>query len=87
MTGLRGGLVAWERRRAGLDVTEAAVERRQLLAQVDDVNVHVAAAGRTRARLDLVHERAAESSPLERGIDREHAEVAGREREGMGENE
>ena len=66
-----------ERARDGLNVTEPPIEGWQLGAQVDDLELHLAAAGVAAMCFSRVDQLPSQSLPLTRRVDREHAEVAG----------
>src|SRR5262245_58920864 len=67
-----------EWRRAGLCITELAVERRQFLADADDIEVHRVEPLVPRILLGGFHQPAAESLAVHRRIDREQPQVGAR---------
>ena len=62
--------------RDGLGVAEPTVEGRQLCPQVDDLELHLAAAGVAAVILGGGDQPPSESVPRRDGVNREHAEIA-----------
>src|SRR5580698_10419262 len=63
-----GTRVAGEWRSAGLDVTEFLVEPRELRPQIDDAEIHEAAAGGAAMIFGGSYQKLADSGALQRGI-------------------
>ena len=64
----------WDR--AGVDVSETPIERWQVRAQVDDVDIDLAAAAIAASRFDDVDESPAKAAALSRRVDRQHPKVS-----------